>query len=96
MEYLSTGKVIVSNNVTTYKDRPDLVTMPQQRENNRELPSLFKEVISRLDEYNSSLLQAQRIGTASQNTYEKQLDRVQEALNQPSAQVIAERILNNE
>src|ERR1700730_2250466 len=27
MEYLSTGKVVISNNVTTYKNRPDLVQM---------------------------------------------------------------------
>ena len=53
MEYLSTGKVIVSNNITTYNKYPDLVRMVRERDNNTSLPALFKETVSQLDKYNS-------------------------------------------
>ncbi|HVS95277.1 MAG TPA: hypothetical protein VHE54_02295 [Puia sp.] len=76
MEYLSTGKVIVSNNVTTYQDRPDLLRMVAERDNNRHLPSLFKEVITRLAEHNSPEARNRRIAFARENTYPKQLDRI--------------------
>ncbi len=41
IEYLSTGKVIVSNNVTTYAGREELVQMIAGRQSNAELPALF-------------------------------------------------------
>ena len=81
MEYLSTGKVIVSNNVTTYKDRPDLLQMTAQRDNNRELPALFRKVIGDLAHYNNPLLQKQRIGYAADNTYAAQIARIEKLLN---------------
>lgn len=76
MEYLSTGKVIVSNNVTTYKDRPDLVCMPPERENNDALPALFKQILEHIDEYNAPDKQRVRIAFAQDNTYDRQLDRM--------------------
>jgi len=81
MEYLSTGKVIVSNNVTTYKDRPDLLQMTSRRDDNRELPALFTKVISDLANYNSPSLQAQRISHAADNTYAAQINRIEKLLN---------------
>jgi hypothetical protein len=47
MEYMCTGKVIIGNNITTYKNKPELVQMVNERDNNRELPALFDHVISR-------------------------------------------------
>ena len=76
MEYLSTGKVIVSNNVTTYKDRPDLIQMVAERDDNRRLPALFSEVVANLAEYNSPEARNRRIAFARENTYPKQLDRI--------------------
>jgi hypothetical protein len=84
MEYLSTGKMILSNNVTTYKDRPELIRMPADRDHNRALPLLFRETIDRLDEYNHPGLQQKRIGTARENTYDKQIGRIEEVLNRVS------------
>jgi len=81
MEYLSTGKVIVSNNVTTYKDRPELVQMVQDRESNEDLPRLFREVINNLGHYNSAELQALRLAFANDNTYGDQVRRIEEILD---------------
>jgi uncharacterized membrane protein YgaE (UPF0421/DUF939 family) len=77
MEYLSTGKVIISNNITTYSHRPDLVRMIQSRENNEALPALFKETITNLHIYNTAAAQLVRIDYARENTYSRQLDRIE-------------------
>jgi len=81
MEYLSTGKVIVSNNITTYSDRPDLITMTSERDNNKQLPALFNQVIQHIYKYNAPSKQRARIEFARENTYTKQLDRIAVALN---------------
>jgi hypothetical protein len=81
MEYLSTGKVIVSNNVTTYADRPELVQMVGERENNDRLPALFKDVIQRLDHFNSLSMQQQRLVFSNNNTYRKQVERIETIVN---------------
>lgn len=80
MEYLSTGMVIVSNNVTTYRDRPELVRMIAEREHNRQLPALFKETIANIALYNSPDARLGRIRFAHDNTYDKQLERIERLL----------------
>ncbi len=77
MEYLSTGKVVVSNNVTAYKGQPELVQMVAEREHNRQLPVLFKQVLNDLAHFNDPSLQKKRISFAAANTYQKQLDRIE-------------------
>ncbi len=81
MEFLSTGKVIVSNNVTTYKDRPALVQMVKERDNNEGLPALFKEVIGHLDDYNRPARQEERRTFARDNTYETQIERIEKIID---------------
>jgi hypothetical protein len=76
MEYLSTGKVIVSNNITTYCLRPDLVQMIPERDNNDSLPGLFNMVVSDIEQYNADSLREIRHSYAIDNTYGKQLDRI--------------------
>jgi len=80
MEYLSTGKVIISNNVTTYKEYPELIQMVEERDNNRNLPVLFREVISNLQHFNSPQLQERRIGFSRDNTYSRQIGRIGQLL----------------
>ena len=80
MEYLSTGKIIISNNISTYKDRPDLIQMVKERTDNHQLPALFKKVISHLEEYNSPKLQSGRIEFALNNSYAKQLDVIEKII----------------
>jgi hypothetical protein len=55
-----------------------LVQMTESRDNNRELPSLFTYVVGRLEEYNTPLLQEQRITFATGNTYPRQIERIEE------------------
>lgn len=76
MEYISRGKVIVSNNITTYAGEPDLVRMTTSRDHNEELPGLFRETIARLEEFNTLALQQKRIDYARQNSYLGQIDRI--------------------
>jgi hypothetical protein len=76
MEYLSTGKVIISNNITTYQEYPDLIRMNESRENNQLLPALFRETVTNLYKWNSDLLMNQRKSFANKNTYRDQLERI--------------------
>jgi hypothetical protein len=77
MEYLSTGKVIVSNNITTYKDQPMLVRMPAERNSNRLLPQLFKETVLQLDTFNSPEYAEKRISFARENAYGTQIKEIE-------------------
>ena len=76
MEYLATGRVIISNNITTYNDRPDLIVMTKDRNNNDSLHALFKSVIGNIEKYNSPISQDTRKKFASSNTYTRQLNRI--------------------
>lgn len=80
MEYISTGKVIVSNNVTTYHSSPDLVQMVECRDDNRQLPELFRKVMDDLHQYNRPELQEKRIRFAMDNTYQRQVERIEDLL----------------
>lgn len=68
MEYLATGKVIISNNVTAYQNKR-LIEMPESRCDNGELPNLFSTVIANLDYYNSEVKMQERIKFAKSNLY---------------------------
>jgi hypothetical protein len=80
MEYLGSGKAIVSNNVTAYKDKADLVYMVESRDGNQELPALFEKVKSDLNRYNDPQLQQLRIEFARRNTYPRKVDEIDEIL----------------
>lgn len=84
MEYLSTGKVIISNNVTAYKDREGLVEMVASRDNNEVLPQLFRKVMSSLEIYNSEALIRKRKEFAYSNAYANQIIRVESFLQSVS------------
>jgi hypothetical protein len=77
LEYLATGKVVVSNNVTTYKNYPHLVTMAHSRDNNNELPDLFHRVVENIKEFNSINRQKTRIDFAKQHLYSKQIQKIE-------------------
>lgn len=85
LEYLSTGKVIVSNYISTYSDKRNLIEMVDEIHNER-LPALFKKVINNLEYYNKPELQQNRINFALDNTYEKQIKRIEK--------IISDKIMN--
>jgi hypothetical protein len=76
MEYLAAGKIIVSNNVSTYKDKPDLVQMVLERDHNKKLPILFKDISYNLKEFNSKERMSARRAFAIDNGYNNQLGRI--------------------
>lgn len=79
-EYLSTGKVIISNNITTYKETGELLVMTNNRENNGELPVIFKQVMNSISYYNSKELMQQRRQYAQENLYPRQLELIDNIL----------------
>ena len=78
LEFLSTGKVIVSHYIDEYKNKNDLVNMST---NLSGLPLLFKKVVSELKFYNNSKLMDLRKFYAKNNSYSNQLDKIQFHLN---------------
>ena len=80
IEYMATGKVTVANQFSTYKDFDDLIVMPKD-DDDAKLPALFKKVINNLDYYNSPELQQKRIEFALDNTYEKQIERIEKIIS---------------
>ena len=79
MEFLSTGKVIVSNNITTYRES-NLIRMCAARDSNDEFPDLLAETIEYLDIYNSAELQTKRREFAEINTYKNHVLEIQRHL----------------
>jgi glycosyltransferase involved in cell wall biosynthesis len=81
LEYLSTGKVVVSSQISTYHEiAPPLFEMVSRRE---DLPNRFIAVIKNLEYYNSVPLQKKRIDFAHANSYKNQIKKI-EALTQQS------------
>ena len=81
MEFISTGKVVISNNVTTYKDMPNLVVMPASRESNAELPNLFRTVIEQLETFNAPALMQERRTFAQNHRYSRNLEKMDSILS---------------
>ena len=76
LEYLSTGKPVISTYVSNYAGT-NLLEMGDRTDEQR-LPSLFEEVTGNLRVYNSSERQQQRIRFALDNTYQRQVIRIRE------------------
>lgn len=75
LEYLATGKVIVSNNITTYDTSDRLIEMPAER-NNVKLPTLFKEVVANIPIHNAAQEQQRRIAFAKDHSYISNLQKI--------------------
>lgn len=80
MEYLASGKVIISNNVTTYQGKPELIQMVEERDHNQSLPGLFQIIIRDLNVFNSMELRKIRIEYAANNTYSMQIRQIDQKL----------------
>lgn len=81
LEYVSTGKIIVSNYVSVYSHMPQLIQMVSSPDKNAELPALFHHVITHLDEFNTQSLIRQRKDFAADNTYAKQVNRIEKLID---------------
>ena len=80
MEYLATGRVVISSNITTYRERPNLIQMVAERNNNFLLPLLFKNVIVNIMDFNHVTLQNKRISLSLDNTYAQQINRIDQII----------------
>lgn len=80
LEFISTGKLVVSNNITTYAEYPDLVQMPNSRESNDQLPDLFSSCLKQLPNWNSPDKIRIRREFARDNSYLRQLERIDQKL----------------
>jgi len=75
LEYLSTGKTVVSSFTSTYENESsDLLEMVKNSEN---LPARFKETIQKITLLNSLQHQAKRKAFASNNSYDKHLKEIE-------------------
>lgn len=83
LEYLSAGKVIISNHLSSYRNKRELIEMVDEMHNDK-LPALFKKVIGNLEYYNRAELQKMRIEYALDNTYLNQIERIELLINQQS------------
>ncbi len=79
LEYLSTGKVIISSKISRYEKNLDLMSMLTEYDN-KDFNALFEFTINNLDKYNSDKLRRKRIDFALDNTYEKQINRIENHL----------------
>lgn len=75
LEYLSTGRVIVSNHVSDYADKPELIEMLEPASES-DITELFDGVVARITELNDSTHGRARIAFALENSYSKQIDRI--------------------
>ena len=79
MEYLGSGKMIVATFTAEYvalRDR-GLILMSAK---NDELPALFKHALQNLESWNSAEMQLKRREIALDNTYAKQIERIERIL----------------
>ncbi len=74
LEYLSTGRVIVSSRIALYAGEPDLVRMPERDDG--PLSALLPETLDALPRLNDPGLQDRRRRLALEHTYTRQLDRI--------------------
>lgn len=79
--YLLSGKVIVSNQIDEYKNS-DLLVMVDSIDLYR---TKFKKVVNHIEEFNNNENQIKRIAFAKENTYKKQLERIENIITESNA-----------
>ena len=78
LEYLSSGKPIVSHYIDEYRDKRDIVEMV---DNNEMIPVKFKSIIENLDFHNSPEKSKLRVEYAKKNTYKKHIKRIEHLIS---------------
>jgi hypothetical protein len=80
MEYLSSGKVVMATKTMEYNTLAEkgIIAMSDK---NKDFPRLFNEVINNLDNWNNNEMRKQRMNYASNNTYDKQIDRIEKIIS---------------
>ena len=73
MEYLASGKIIISTYTAEYRDKSNLLAMSPSQ-SNEHYPSLFKSVADNLIYWNDPIRMLERRKFANDNTYLRQLE----------------------
>ena len=79
IEYLGSGKIVVTSYVDEYKDKRHLLEMVNQ---NHEIPELFSEIIDNIEFYNSAEKRKERIQFALENSYSNQTEKILNKIQQ--------------
>lgn len=77
MEYLASGKPIVATFTKEYAHLNGVILMSKK---NSEWPRLFQQVVENLEQYSHPEMAQMRKAYALDNTYDKQLDRIEKIL----------------
>jgi hypothetical protein len=80
LEYLGSGKVIVSGYMSPYASS-NLVEMATNPENNDEIQGIFKRVVENLDYFNSSEMCAKRRNFAREYSYTNNILKIEQFIN---------------
>jgi glycosyltransferase involved in cell wall biosynthesis len=83
MEYLSTGKPVISHYVSSYKDSDILDMLPDV--SNENYVEHFGRVLKRVRAGEPAETTKKRISFALSNTYEKQIERIESLINEGKA-----------
>lgn len=80
MEYLGSGKIVVATQTQEYEclAKEELTAMSDK---NKDLPQLFNSVTNNLEKWNSIEKKHHRITFAMNNTYKKQIERIERLIN---------------
>lgn len=78
LEYLSTGNVVVSSKLSVYQSL-DLFPM-SKTDDNSDFLNIFNDVIENFDKINSKASRLKRVQYAFDNTYSKQIERIENML----------------
>ena len=81
MEYLASGRVVVSTYTDEYKDKRELLEMV---DNSNDYIKKFDEVVNNLDLFNSKERANMRIEFSKEHSYEKQLEKIEYLINSRS------------
>lgn len=77
MDYLGAGKIVVASYTYEYRNLENLILMSK---NNKELPQIFKLACEKIDEYNMEERQKERIEFAQNNSYHKQVNKIEKLI----------------
>jgi hypothetical protein len=78
LEFLSTGKTVLSYYMEEYEDKQNLLVMTK---NKKEIPQLFNTIIKNIDTYNNPKKMQRRRNYALQNSYEKKIMQIDSLLS---------------
>ncbi len=86
LEYLSSGRVVVSSYVDQYRNHPELIEMTLD---NSELPRVVSRVLSEIHIHNSASRSSVRQAYARRNSYPAQIERIERLVQEavPSANI---------